>query len=147
MTDERLEEIRKRNKNGRGTHPEDELLTYVDALRKERDDARQLADQITRRKIDWSKMDETAFNEIERQRAVLLARIEKLRGALDEIAENKDMTNLADCCVYKTCTPHFENGELLSHCKFQFGVMRGFNTCAGEASEALTADDAAAKGE
>jgi hypothetical protein len=120
MTDERLEEIRKRNKNGRGTHPEDELLTYVDALRKERDDARQLADQITRRKIDWSKMDETAFNEIERQRDSALARIEKLRGSLLE-AKHAHMLHLEEKDYGKSVT-------LI-------------------VNEAIRADDAAAKGE
>ena len=61
----------------------------------------------------------------------------RLKSALELIASYKGKTNLAECCVEKTCTPHYEDGEKIAHCKFQFGVARGFNECASIAEQAL----------
>lgn len=61
----------------------------------------------------------------------------RLREALEGVARYQGMTNLHDCCVDKTCTPIFEDGELVGHCAFAFGVNRGFNECAGIARAAL----------
>jgi hypothetical protein len=63
--------------------------------------------------------------------------VRRLLSALETIAAHAGMTNLGECCVDKTCTPVYEDGEKISHCQFSFGVNRGFNTCAAEAKEAL----------
>lgn len=68
---------------------------------------------------------------------VLIECLEMMREALKEIHSLKGMTNLGDCCVDKACAPAFQNGKRVGHCQFSYGVNRGFNTCAGEASEAL----------
>lgn len=69
--------------------------------------------------------------------AQLAAENARLREALEGVARYQGMTNLHDCCVDKTCTPIFEDGELVGHCAFGFGVNRGFNECAGIARAAL----------
>lgn len=59
-------------------------------------------------------------------------------AALEEIKRYKGMTNLGACCVDHSCSEYQDvSGNKLSHCSFQFGVSRGFDTCAQEAEEAL----------
>lgn len=66
---------------------------------------------------------------------------EKFRKALEEIAAKDGMTNLADCCVGKTCTPYFAGGVQEARCIFQAGVARGFSTCAAIAKEGLAPEE------
>ena len=66
------------------------------------------------------------------------AEVARLRETLERIANCAGKTQLADCCVTKTCTGHYEGGERVSYCAFQYGVARGFNECASDAKEALS---------
>lgn len=72
-------------------------------------------------------------------------RISKLREALKNIKGYSGQTNLGRCCVEKSCAPVFENGEKVAYCAFQYGVNRGYESCAGEAAFALQEDDMAAE--
>lgn len=54
-----------------------------------------------------------------------------------QIKSTKGMTQLANCCVSKTCTSVWENGEHVANCGFQWGVLRGHNENASCAEQAL----------
>jgi hypothetical protein len=68
----------------------------------------------------------------------LIAALREADGALEKILQFRGKTQLADCCVNRTCTPHYEDGEKEAHCSWQAGVARGFGESAAEAEEALT---------
>ena len=57
--------------------------------------------------------------------------------ALKEILAKRGKTQLADCCVNRTCTPHYEDGEQTTNCSWQAGVNRGFGEAAEIAEQAL----------
>lgn len=71
---------------------------------------------------------------------VLEDRIIHLRNALANITHHANKIPLADCCVDKTCHPHFEDGHLVGNCAFQYGVNYGYAILASEAEEALAKD-------
>ena len=86
----------------------------------------------------WKHYLYSAFVEGQKQSASLTAELERARNALKEISEYKGQTNLWDCCVHKDCTQVWDDKKVISPCLFQFGVNRGFETCAEIAQDALT---------
>lgn len=63
----------------------------------------------------------------------------RLREALERIVSKRDKTLLGDCCVHKTCTAHFEDGNAVGDCAYRVGVNHGYAYQAAEAEEALAA--------
>lgn len=66
---------------------------------KERDEARVLHEQLLGRKLDWSKMNESAFNEVEERLAEARASNAALRSALENIEfinKNMPQTDMPD---------------------------------------------------
>lgn len=91
------------------------LLQFDDSLiaaLKDRDEARRDRDSV------------------QRQFMALLDGIAQIHGL-------RGKTQLSDCCVAKTCIPHFTQQGEVSGCKWQAGVARGFNECADIAEQAL----------
>lgn len=92
-------------------------------------------DKITRENIgmqfcsDWLKEQMLAMIS---ERENLEAEVAVLKSALEEIDAKKEMTQLAKCCVDRTCHLHEHGG-----CSFQIGVNRGYRDSASIASEAL----------
>lgn len=84
--------------------------------------------------------------ELQKERDAARAECGRLRNALQSIAEREGFTQLAECCVNHTCAHHYEDGERLANCAFQWGVARGYNECARTAKDAL-AEPAAGKKE
>ena len=66
-----------------------------------------------------------------------MTELERYKKALEEILELNGKTLLAYCCVDKSCTPMYEDGEKVAHCAQQYGVFRGYATAASIAEEAL----------
>lgn len=125
---------------------EDECVFYIDVAKKA------LAETVTTQKSDSgggttssidSDEDFAPIGKTKRLISIdehdqLLEQATALASALEAIASHKDQTNLGECCVNKTCQPVYDDGEKVAHCSFQYGVNRGFNTCAYPASEALS---------
>lgn len=66
-----------------------------------------------------------------------ISEIERLQSALKDIQGHSGKTLLADCCVNKSCTPHFADGEQVAVCAYQAGVFDGYATLAAIAEDAL----------
>jgi hypothetical protein len=123
MTPEQLEEIRQLIKYGVGPLTTKEVVAEIRAA--------------------WSDIAELkeklayVLGDVYTERDKLQAERDDYKKALERIAEHKGKTQLAECCVHKNCKPHWDDGEMLASCTWQFGVSRGFGEMAEIAREAL----------